>query len=158
MRLNESTILLNVEAGTKEEVLRVMGNNLISLGLVKDSFVPAVTAREMEYPTGLPTAGVAVAIPHTDVEHVLRKTISIATLKKPVTFGVMGGDSSESVEVKVVFMLAMEEAHSQLSLLQQLMQLFQDEKKLMTIVNATKKEEVTELLYNNLGLNTQGGD
>lgn len=158
MQLNESTILLNVEATTKEEVLQQMGSNLVSTGLVKDSFVPAVMAREEEYPTGLPTAGVAVAIPHTDVEHVNKKTISIATLKEPVPFGVMGGDSSEQVEVKVVFMLAMEEAHSQLTLLQKLMQLFQDETKLMTIANATSAEDVLELVYDHLEMKTQGGN
>ncbi|WP_353625796.1 PTS sugar transporter subunit IIA [Bacillus sp. JCM 19041] len=57
MLLNESTILLNVEAKNKGRSLRGMGSNLNSLGLVKDSFVPAVIAREKEYPTGLPTRG-----------------------------------------------------------------------------------------------------
>ncbi|WP_353625798.1 hypothetical protein [Bacillus sp. JCM 19041] len=38
------------------------------------------------------------------------------------------------------------------------MQLFQDETKLMAIVNATKEEDVKELVYDNLGMNTQGGD
>lgn len=64
----------------------------------------------------------------------------------------MGGDSSEQVAVKVVFMLAMEEAHSQLTLLQQLMQLFQDETKLMTLAQATDKTEVMQLVSNNLDL------
>ncbi|GAF11323.1 PTS system, galactitol-specific IIA component [Bacillus sp. JCM 19046] len=152
MHINEATILLNVEASSKEDVLDQMGKNLVELGRVKESFIAAITAREDEYPTGLPTAGVAVAIPHTDVEHVREKTISIATLKKPVSFGVMGGDSSEQVAVKVVFMLAMEEAHSQLTLLQQLMQLFQDETKLMTLAQATDKTEVMQLVSNNLDL------
>ncbi len=82
MHINEATILLNVEANSKEDVLEQMGQNLVELGRVKESFISAITAREDEYPTGLPTAGVAVAIPHTDVEHVREKTISIATLKK----------------------------------------------------------------------------
>ncbi len=64
----------------------------------------------------------------------------------------MGGDSSEQIDVKVVFMLAMEEAHSQLTLLQQLMQLFQDESKLMTLAHATEKTEVMELVSTNLDL------
>lgn len=83
MHINEATILLNVEASSKEDVLDQMGKNLVELGRVKESFIAAITAREDEYPTGLPTAGVAVAIPHTDVEHVREKTISIATLKNP---------------------------------------------------------------------------
>jgi hypothetical protein len=45
--------------------------------------------------------GMAVAIPHTDIEHVRKKTISIAQLNEPVEFGVMGGTDSERVAVKL---------------------------------------------------------
>lgn len=152
MRLDESTILLDINATDKESVLKQMSDNLVREGLVKTSFVDAIIARENEYPTGLPTAGVAVAIPHTDVEHVNEKTISIGRLKEPVPFGMMGGDLSEQVQVKVVFMLAMKEAHAQLTLLQQLMQLFQNESKLMQIVNASSKEEVKLLIDDSLEL------
>ena len=86
---NESVILLDVEGDNKEEVLATIGNNLVERGLVKESFVPAIIKREGEFATGLPTAGVSVAIPHTDVEHVNKKTISVAVLKNPVDFVIM---------------------------------------------------------------------
>ncbi|AIC93474.1 PTS sugar transporter subunit IIA [Shouchella lehensis] len=158
MRLDESTILLDIEATDQESVLKQMADNLVREGLVKTSFVQAIIAREKEYPTGLPTAGVAVAIPHTDVEHVNEKSISIGRLKEPIPFGMMGGDPSEQVEVKIVFMLAMKEAHAQLSLLQQLMQLFQNERKLMQLVHAASKEEVKKLIDDSLELTAQGGN
>src|SRR5690625_1806714 len=126
MYFDSSVILLDVEANTKEEVLRTMAANLEEKDLIKDSYVEAVIAREQEFATGLPTAGYSVAIPHTDVEHVNQKTISVAILKDPVEFGVMG-DPDETTPVKLVFMLAMDKADSQLSLLQRLMQIFQDE-------------------------------
>ncbi|WP_059106126.1 PTS sugar transporter subunit IIA [Shouchella shacheensis] len=145
-----STILLDVEGETKEEILTKMGRNLVENKLVKESFIDAVVAREGEFPTGLPTGSVSVAIPHTDVEHVRKKTISVAVLREPVKFGVMGGDETETTPVKIVFMLAMDEAHSQLNLLQQLMQIFQSEEKLMKIVNATNQTELKTLLQENL--------
>ena len=154
---NESIILLDLVGNTKEEVLSTMAKNLEEKGLVKESFKNAVIAREQEYATGLPTMGVSVAIPHTDPEHVIKKAISVAVLKEPVTFGVMGGDSSETTPVKLVFMMAMDEADSQLGLLQRLMQIFQDEEVLLSLANEKDEKKVIELLANKLELSPEGG-
>ncbi|UOQ94683.1 PTS sugar transporter subunit IIA [Halobacillus shinanisalinarum] len=155
--LDESVILLDVEGVAKEEILTVMGRNLVDKGLVKESFIQAIIAREGEFATGLPTAGISVAIPHTDVEHVNRKTISVGVLKKAVDFGVMG-DESEITPVKLVFMLAMDEAHSQLSLLQQLMQIFQSEETLKYLVSEKDKTSIKHLLEEKLDFMACKGD
>lgn len=148
---DETIILLDVDANTKEEVLAAMGSNLVEKGLVKKSFTQAIIERESEFATGLPTAGVSVAIPHTDVEHVNRKTISVAVLKNAVDFGVMG-DESETTPVKLVFMLAMDEAHTQLSLLQKLMRVFQNADILKYLVNEQDKTSIKNLLEEKLDL------
>ncbi|WP_281658999.1 PTS sugar transporter subunit IIA [Halobacillus sp. Cin3] len=154
---NESVILLNLEAASKEEVLKIMGDNLLSYNLVKESFTPAIIAREEEYATGLPTAGVAVAIPHTDVDHVERKAISVGVLKDAVEFGVMG-DDKETIPVRIVFLLAMDESHSQLSLLQQLMGVFQTEEALMSILNEKNKTNIRSLLEEKLDFGVLEGE
>ncbi|MBU8596386.1 PTS sugar transporter subunit IIA [Shouchella clausii] len=157
MLVDESTILINVHAKHKEEVLQLMSDNLVAHGFVNKSFTAAVIAREHEFPTGLPMDGMAVAIPHTDIEHVRKKTISIAQLNEPVEFGVMGGTASERVAVKLVFMLAMEEAHSQLTILQQLMKLFQTKDAMAQLAHATSKQEIKTVVLNHLGTETKGG-
>ncbi|MFD2627776.1 PTS sugar transporter subunit IIA [Oceanobacillus kapialis] len=157
MYINESIILLNMEASNKEDVLSKMGQNLQSLGLVKESFTKAIIAREAEFATGLPTKGVSVAIPHTDVEHVIQKTISVAVLKDPVDFCVMG-DDEETTPVKLVFMLAMDKPHDQLALLQRLMQIFQDEETLATLAAETSETAVLQLLENKLDFALKGGE
>ncbi|WP_337017911.1 PTS sugar transporter subunit IIA [Oceanobacillus massiliensis] len=146
---DESVILLNVEGTTKEEVLETVSSNLVDKGLVKPSFIQAIINREGEFATGLPTAGVSVAIPHTDVEHVNQKTISIAVLKDPVDFVIMG-DDSETTPVQIVFMLAMDEPHSQLSLLQRLMQVFQNEEVLKELASQTDKTAIKNLMEEKL--------
>ena len=150
---DESVIHLNLEGDTKEDVLTEMGRHLVSKGLVKESFINAIIAREGEFPTGLPTAGIAVAIPHTDVEHVNRKTISVGVLKNAVDFGVMG-DDSKTTPVRLVFMLAMDEAHAQLSLLQSLSNIFQDEDTLKSLVEAKDKTNDKQILEEKLSLIT----
>lgn len=149
--LDESVILLDIEGDTKEEVLEIMADHLFRKGFVKESFVPAVIQRESEFATGLPTAGVSVAIPHTDREHVNGKSMSIAVLKKPVDFGVMG-DDHQTVPVKIVFMLAMDEADSQLTLLKKLTQIFQKKEILEKIAHAGNKTTIKKMIQKELGL------
>nr|WP_077329175.1 PTS sugar transporter subunit IIA [Virgibacillus siamensis] len=153
---DESVILLDLDSKNKEEVLTEMSQNLYNKGLVKESYCAAVIARENEFATGLPTKTVSVAIPHTDVEHVNQKTISIAVLKNPVSFGVMGDPDAET-PVKVVFLLAMDQAHSQLSLLQNLMQIFQNEETL-TKLTEVDKATIKTLIEQNLIFSFEGGE
>ncbi|MCM3568988.1 PTS sugar transporter subunit IIA [Neobacillus mesonae] len=145
----DSNILLNLDVRTKDDLLEMMARNLIKNGYVKESFLKAIIAREKIFPTGLPTAGVHVAIPHTDIEHVHKKTISVGVLKKPVDFSMMGG-GGETVQVKLVFMLAMDEAHSQLELLQKLMAILQDRELLEFIVSEKDKTSIANVLNKKL--------
>ncbi|OHR66559.1 PTS sugar transporter subunit IIA [Bacillus sp. HMSC76G11] len=146
---NESLILLDVEGDSAEKILETVAQNLANQKLVKESFISAIIQREKEFATGLPTAGVSVAIPHTDVHHVIAKSISVAVLREPVDFGVMGNDC-ETTPVQIIFMLSMDEAHSQLSLLQNLMQIFQDGDVLKWLVNQKDKSEIKKLLERKL--------
>lgn len=143
--LDESNILLNLDVSTNDEVLEVIAKNLIKNGYVKDTFLNAIIEREKIFPTGLPTEGVQVAIPHTDIEHVNKKTISVGVLKRPVDFSMMGG-SGDTVPARLVFMLAMDEAHSQLELLQKLMGIFQEKKILEYIVSEKDKRNIVHKL------------
>lgn len=147
--LDESVILVDLEGTTKEEVLESMARNLFEQGVVKESYIDAVISREKIFPTGLPTRGCSVAIPHTDIEHVNKKSISVAVLKNTVDFGIMG-EMDTYTPVKLVFMLAMDQQHAQLSLLQSLMQIFQDEEMLTLLSNEKCKNTIRELLNKKL--------
>lgn len=157
MRLDETLILKDVEANTSEEVIRLMAGNLYEKGIVKESYIEAIVEREKNYATGLPTKSCSVAIPHTDKEHVNEKAISIALLKEPVDFVIMG-EVSETTPVKLVFMLAMDESHTQLELLQRLMQIFQDDELLLSLVEGESKTKIKDLLINKLDFQLKGGE
>lgn len=157
MLFDETLIIQNIDATSWEETLEIMARNLIDLGIVKDSYIKAIIERENTYATGLPTNGCSVAIPHTDIEHVNQKAISLGILKEPVEFGIMG-DDSEKTAVKLVFMLAMDQAHSQLELLQNLMQVFQDDTMLTTLSTEESKTRIKDLLITKLNLSLKGGE
>lgn len=65
-------ILRDVEAANAEEAIRKVGQRFYDEGFVKDTYIDAVVAREKNYATGLQLADIAVAMPHTDPQHVNR--------------------------------------------------------------------------------------
>ncbi|MDQ0207713.1 PTS sugar transporter subunit IIA [Alkalicoccobacillus murimartini] len=155
--INDSLILHDIQASSKEDALRQMAGNMLEQGVVKESYIDAIIERENNYATGLPTKGVAVAIPHTDREHVLQKSLSVGVLKEPVDFVIMG-ESEQTVPVKLIFMLAMDENHAQLSLLQKLMGIFQDEERLLYLARETDKQKLIDTLQSSLDLTLKGGE
>ncbi|MFZ4453201.1 PTS sugar transporter subunit IIA [Salibacterium aidingense] len=155
--IDETLILDDLEETTKEGVLRTLATNLHQQGLVSESYIQAVIDRENEYATGLPTKGPSVAIPHTDKEHVLTKTLSVGVLAHPVDFGVMG-EREQTTPVELIFMLAMDDEHTQLHMLQQLMNIFQDKDQLEFYKNTKDKTERKKALAEALELSRQGGE
>ncbi|UFJ39867.1 PTS sugar transporter subunit IIA [Brevibacillus humidisoli] len=142
---DEDLILLGAEAEQAEDILSRLAALLHSRGYVKDSFRDAVVEREKLHPTGLPSEGVYVAIPHADPVHVNQSAIAVATLKEPVSFSMMGSPDV-TVGVKIVVMLAIHKPEEHLQLLRNFMKLFQDKELLLGISEATTRQRVYELL------------
>jgi len=143
--INADIIMLNLENVDKTKVLTVMANRLIDKGYVKESYLPAVLNREEEYPTGLPTNGVGVAIPHADTKHVLKPGIAVATLKDPVKFNVMGNPEQE-IDVKLLFMLAIKEPEVQVNILKKLVSIFQAKELLIKLISINCEKELADIL------------
>ncbi len=129
----------------REALLRYMAGRLVDLGYAKPSYVDAVVARENEFPTGLPTNGAGVAIPHCDTSHILRPALSVAILSSPIPFGVMGGQG-ETVPVDIVIMLALNDPSAQIDVLRQVSNMVQDGGMLNSLKVASTHEEVIEIL------------
>lgn len=147
--LKEELVLLDVEASDRYELLEKAAKRLYDEGFVKETYKHAVIEREKVFATGLPTLIGGVAIPHTDVEHVERPAICIVRLKSPVDFVIMG-DEAETVPVDLIFMLAMKEAHAQITLLQNLMGILQDEEALKLVKTSTETREIVDFVTRRL--------
>lgn len=149
LKIDASNIILNLEARTSDAALSELAELMYSNGYVKASYKDAVIAREKSFATGLPTVYCSVAIPHTDIEHVEAKSIGVAVLKDTVPFVIMG-EAKETTDVKLIFMLAMDKEDAQLSLLQKLMGIFQNDQLLKTIVNAKTRNEIAQVIEQEL--------
>lgn len=130
-----------LDVGTKDELFESMFHELQDRGIVKSSFLPAIKLREDEFPTGLATETLGVALPHTDPEHVNNEAICIGILKEPVIFRHMGMASQE-VAVQLVFMLALKEPENQLEALQTVIELIQNKNFLKSLPTDGAKDMV----------------
>lgn len=150
-KLHEDLVALGVEAQKSADVIHMLYERLYDHHYVKESFLDAVLEREKVYPTGLKLKEFGIAIPHTDVEHVNQPGIGVAVLNNPVTFQLMG-DPEASVDVEVVFLLAVKEPNQQLALLERLMDMFQDDETMRTLRKASSPVDIVTLLENRLRL------
>ena len=145
----EELVLMNFKANDAEHVLRSLAEILKEDGSVKDTYFQAMFDRERLYPTGLPTEGIKVAIPHAEVEHVNYSAFAIATLPEPVKFGEMGGAPEDTLDVQIVMMLANADPEEQVRTLRKMVDLFDEPESLEAIMAAKTPKEIVKILNEN---------
>jgi PTS system galactitol-specific IIA component len=140
--LQPESVLLNCDLKTAEEVIEAIGSKLYEAGYVKASFVKAAIEREKTLPTGLPLGGgINAAIPHTEIEHVIKPALGMATLKNEVNFRNMVSPD-EFVPVKLVFLLALEQPKAQIEMLQEVAGVLQNPKLVSKLLELRSFDEV----------------
>jgi PTS system galactitol-specific IIA component len=147
---SKDLILLDLQAGSAEEAIRALGCCLQAHGHVKDTFCDAVIEREKVFATGLPVEPMGVAIPHTDADHVNRMAVAVGVLSSPVKFGLMGGEGE--VDVDLVFLMALDNCTSQVSMLQSLAEFVHKDGAVASIRAAQDKETILEILEREISL------
>jgi PTS system galactitol-specific IIA component len=144
--LEEDAVMLNLDASTSEEVIRILGGKLRDLGYVKEDFIEAALERERNMPTGLPLGGeYNAAIPHVDIEYVNQSALGLATLKNDVVFYNMVENDVE-VPCRLVIMLALDQPKSQIEMLQSVAAVFQDPETVSRLVKANSTGEIFSIL------------
>ena len=144
--LEPKGVLLNVDAKDANTIIQMLGSRLLETGYVRDSFVDAAIDRESRLPTGLPLGGgFNAAIPHTDIDHVIKPGLALATLKNPVAFQNMA-IPTETVDVSLVFLLALEQPKAQIEMLQEIAGVLQAPAVVAALMKATSYEEVLAIL------------
>ncbi len=146
---HENLIVPQLEASTSDAAIEILGELLEHQGYVRDTFISAVKEREKVFATGLPTPGIQVAIPHADIEHIIRPAIAIGVATEPIEFGEMG-NPDRTVGAQIICMLAVTESETLVSLLQNLVGIFQDPDVLQQIIEAPSATEIAKLFNDRL--------
>jgi len=144
--LEPSAVKLGIEVKDSREVVTILGDLLYKKGYVENTFVEAALSRERELPTGLPLGGeYNAAIPHTDIEHVIKPGLAMATMTRPVTFQNMVAPE-EAVPVNLVILMALEKAKTQVEMLQEIAGVLQDVNVINRLIEAKTFDDVQAAL------------
>ena len=150
---SKELIEIDLNVDTSKEVIEKLSKLLYEGGYVKDSFLNAVIEREKKYATGIPLDPVGIAIPHTDGIHVKKMAVAVGAFirasqpfpaAKPIKFGTMGGDGK--IDVDLVFLMALSDCKSQISLLQRFAEFFQQTDEIEKIKKAGDKDTILRIL------------
>lgn len=139
-------VVLRMQADTSEEIIKAVGTKLFEAGYVHDSFVENALTREKNIPTGLPLGGeFNAAIPHTDIVHVIKSGVGLATLAQEVPFQNMV-NPEETVPVRLVFVLALDQPKSQIEMLQEVAGVLQNPDLVKQLVDADSLDSLIQVL------------
>lgn len=144
--------LINLENHSKNQAdfFDEASKALESKGFVNNTFVEAIKKREENYPTGLELEKISIAIPHTDVEHIIKPFVYINKVSSTdLTFIQMGSDDSQ-IQPKYVIILGIKDPKGQVGLLSELIELFNNEKFVDELESLQTETELEEAFKNNL--------
>jgi Phosphotransferase system mannitol/fructose-specific IIA domain (Ntr-type) len=143
-------IMVNMQAKDAQDAIRQTGKLFYEHGFVKDTYVDAALAREVEFPTGLQLKDIAVAMPHTDSEHVLKPGVCVVSLAEPVVFAHMG-EPEKKVKAEMLFMMSILNPDEQIETLQKVLGVFQTPEVVAEFKAATDEEMLYQVAMKHIG-------
>jgi galactitol PTS system EIIA component len=149
VKLEPDLIFLNQENVTRDELFTQVSQQLLNKGLVKESYLDAIIARENDHPTAMQLANMVVAIPHVDVEHVNEERLVVATSKSGIEFK-SAEEFDATVDSNVIFFLLLKNKDDHLQFLVKLMGLFRQSDVMNKLLNATTPNEIISTLNESL--------
>lgn len=149
--LHKSLIQVNQHYDSQEVFFSHLNQRLFEQGYVEKTYLSNLIAREKEYPTGLITSSVNIAIPHTDPVHIKSPFIDITKLTSSLTFIEMGSKDSQ-VDVTWIFALGVTNGANQVELLQKLMRLCSQKAKIDELQSLTNIEDIYQFFSLNIDL------
>ena len=145
--ISEELVVIEPELGTPtpEAVIAILCERLVEEGYVGPSYCQATLDRERQFPTGLPTLPYPTAIPHAEADGVSNTGVAIAVLGHPVPFQAMDSPK-ESLDVRIALLLAVADSANQVSMLQWVCTLVQDQSVVEALSSAKSPSGVMAIL------------
>jgi len=147
--ISPDLVVVGLAAKDREDAVRRLGTLMYEKGYVKEDWADAALAREVGFPTGLPTEDIKVAIPHTEVQHCIKPGIAMATLAHPVQFIEMATHDSV-LDVELIFCLSITKPKEQVKWLKRLVTMFQRPGLLRRLKSSPNTEACYRLFHEEL--------
>lgn len=146
-------VQLDLKAENRTEVFEQMAAILYKQGFVKDTYLESLKVREEKYPTALPVEPYPVAIPHTNIEHIIRPFIAPVRLEKEIEWQEMANNDAIH-QVRFIFMLGFLKSDEHVDLLQILVENFQNTELMEQLKAAKTADEYFELVCSMQGMDS----
>lgn len=141
-------ININLSVDNQEELFQYIGKELYKKKYVSEGYLKGLVDREANFPTGLATQYLNIALPHSDPEYIHEPFIYIVRNDKPIQMLQMG-DNVE-LECNYFFFLGINQPTNQVGLLAKLMELFMDEQFVESFKAIDNNKDMYELIKNNI--------
>lgn len=148
MYIDKELIFNNLKFDNQGELFDFATEILEKKDYVYSTFNKAIKEREKKFPTGIEIGDTNVALCHTDSEHIIENKIMILRLDKPVKFKDMA--TLEDIDVKIVFILLLNNPSLHLEILQKISRILQDSEYIEQLEQAKSQEELYNLLSKNI--------
>ncbi|GCF93948.1 PTS fructose transporter subunit IIA [Enterococcus florum] len=145
---DERLVFLEPDISSKEELFCWFSDYMDKAGYVKETYLENITKREKNFPTGLQTATVGVAIPHTDPENLNKPFIAVIRPNQGIEFEPMG-IAEGKISAKLIFMLGVLKDGQQVIALQNLMGLLCNDKAVTDLLKANDAKEIIAIIEEN---------
>ena len=144
-KLIEDGLFLELNCTNKEEFFEELSKILLDKKMVSDDFLEAIKKREEEFPTGLETSSMGVAVPHVDSKYVNCNALVLCKFNTPIIFKRMDAIEKD-IKVKEAFVLLINNDGKHMEALQDLTKIWQNSAILEGIYMANSKEEIISLI------------
>lgn len=138
-------VFFDIDADTKEELFHQLGTRLEELGYIQDTWYDAILSREENFPTGLRSPEMGIAIPHTDPEHLKKAYMAVVVPKTPIEFVHMGTED-DRVGAEFIVNLGVEHQENQVDALQKLIMMFVNSEAVSELRGQTTGEGMVETI------------
>lgn len=143
---SQKLIWTDVNETSRNNLFKKVSKYLHDNGFVKESYFEVLNKREDEFPTGIASQFLPIALPHANPENVNKPFIAVIKNKKPVPMKQMG--TNEDLEVNYFFFLGIvqETQDLQVKLLQRFMQLLNDQEFVSNFIELNNSKDVFDYL------------
>lgn len=142
---SENLVFIEQELSDRAELFKWFNNRMIDQGFVNDSYYESILRREQQFPTGIQTSTVGVAIPHADPENLKKPFIAVVRPKHGIEFEPMG-IAEGKIQAELIFMLGVLKNGDQVIALQKLMNLLTNDDAVKKLLQVESCEEVMEII------------
>ena len=137
-------LVLDADTANQEDLYSVVNSHLLSQEAVHETFLEAVSAHELKYPTGLDFGHCQVAIPHIDPEHIITPGVLVCRNAQPTPFHAMD-DPERTLDVRLTIWPLVTDPQNQTGMLGAVIALLQEETSYQRLLTESP-EKLEELL------------